>query len=249
MSVYLYGTLWIGAACAGAGLLLLLVYRAGDHERRERNNDVNGLVFAIVGVLYAIVVGFVVTSQWESVGNARDAAAQEANGLVQMYWAADALPAEQRTQVRADCLAYGRQVRDVEWPAMSAHETVPVQGQRILERLGRASRPPASASDSQSDQLRDALNTVFQNRQQRLALAHQNLSGMMWFVLFAGGLLTVALAYLFGVPGRIAHLIMVVSLVGTIGLLLYACFQLQYPFGPATDLGPTAMTSALRVFG
>ncbi|HEY3501876.1 MAG TPA: hypothetical protein VGN37_03680 [Actinocatenispora sp.] len=249
MSVYLYGTLWIGAACAGSALLLLLVYRAGDHERRERNNDVNGLVFAIVGVLYAIVVGFVVTSQWENVGAARDAAAQESNGLVQMYWAADALPADQRDAVRADCRAYARQVRDVEWPAMSGHRAVPGDGQRILDRLGRTARPPADASDTTADQLRGSLNTVFENRQQRLAMARQDLSGMMWFVLVAGGLLTVALSYLFGVPGRTAHLIMVVSLVGTIGLLLYACFQLQYPFGPATDLGPTAMASALGIFG
>lgn len=48
---------------------------------------------------------------------------------------------------------------------------------------------------------------------------------------------------------RREHLITVVSLVDTIGLLLYACFQLRYPFGPATDLGPNAMDSALRLFG
>jgi hypothetical protein len=248
MSVYLYGALWIALACLVAGVLLLVVHRFGHVERRTPHNDVNGLVFAIVGVLYAIVVGFVVTSQWENVGAARDAAAQEANGLVRVYWAAEALPADQRTEIRTLCRQYAHTVQVSEWPAMARHRDVGGDGQRDLDRLSELVHSSTAASDDQSGQLGTALDDVLQNRQQRLALAHQNLSGMMWFVMVAGGILTTALTYLFGVPGRAAHLIMVFSLVGTVGLLLYASWQLQYPFGPATDLRPVGMVTALHLF-
>lgn len=249
MSVYLYGALWIGLACLVSGGLLVLLHRSGSAASRQGNNDVNGLMFAIVGVLYAIVVGFVVTSQWENVGNARDAAAQEANGLVKVYWAAQVLPPAQRAEADSLCRQYAAVVRDKEWPAMSAHRTVGPQGQRLLTKLNRTIHAAPDVPDTQAGQLNDAVDDVLQGRQQRLNLAHQSLSGMMWFVMVAGGVLTVALTYLFGVPGRLAHLVMVVALVGTLGLLLYASYQLQYPFGPATDLGPTGMRAALALFG
>jgi FtsH-binding integral membrane protein len=249
MSVYLYGALWIGLACLGAGILLVLVHHFGDVEKREKHNDVNGLMFAIVGVLYAIVVGFVVTSQWQNVSAAQDAAAQESNGLVRVYWAAEPLPAQQRDDIRSLCRRYATTVKNGEWPQMAAHETVTGNGQQLLDRLGRDVHTATAADDDPNNQLGDALNDVLQNRQQRLALAHQNLSGMMWLVMLAGGVMTAALAYLFGVPSRLAHLVMVVALVGTVGLLLYASFQLQFPFGPATALRPTGMEAALRLFG
>ncbi|HEY3502316.1 MAG TPA: hypothetical protein VGN37_05920 [Actinocatenispora sp.] len=249
MSVYVYGALIIGGASLAAALVLLIVFRVGQNERREANNDVNGLVFAIVGVLYAIVVGFVVTAQWEAVGNARSAAAQEANGLVRLYWAADALPADRRTEVRALARRYGAVVRDEEWPAMAAARPVGPDGQRLLNQLAGAAQPPAELGDTQAGDLSAGLGDVLEGRQERLTLATQDLSGMMWFVLIAGGVLTIALAYLFGVPNRAAHMVMVVSLVGTVALLLYASYQLQYPFGPATHLRPTDMTAALRLLG
>ncbi len=248
MVVYLVGALWIGLACITSGLLLLAVRRGADQGSRKDNNDVNGLIFAIVGVLYAIVVGFVVTSQWQNVSSARDAAQQEANGLVRLYWVADELPAGQRDDIRALCDRYAREVSDDEWPDIRRGEATSTAGQSILSRLSSTVHAPTTP-DAQADRLTDALDEVFTGRQQRLNLSRQNLSGMMWFVMIAGGVFTVALSYLFGVDSRPAHLIMVVSLVGTIGLLLYASYQLQYPFGPATDLGPDAMASALRVFG
>jgi hypothetical protein len=231
---------------ASAGFLLLV--RRGDQERRKENNDVNGLIFAIVGVLYAIVVGFVVTSQWQNVASARDAAQQEANGIVQVYWVAQALPADQRETVQNLCRQYAQEVREDEWPAMRHGRDPGTAGQVLLDRLSRNVHA-SSTPDAQAGQLNDALNNVFAGRQQRLNLARQNMSGMMWFVLIAGGMFTVALSCLFGVASRTAHLIMIMSLVATLGLLLYASYQLQYPFGPATDLGPDGMTSALRVFG
>jgi len=246
MSVYVLGAIVIGASCLLAALVLLLIHR-GDQERRKENNDVNGLIFAIVGVLYAIVVGFVVTSQWQNVGNARDAAQQESNGLVRVYWAAEALPSAQRENIRSLCQQYATEVRDDEWPAMRKGQVPSPAGQVLLDRLSRAVHA-GNVPDPQAGQLDDALNSVFTGRQERLNLSRQNLSGMMWFVLIAGGLFTVALGYLFGVGSRIAHLVMIVSLVGTMGLLLYASYQLQYPFGPATGLGPDGMVSALRVF-
>lgn len=249
MAVYLYGALWIILACVFAGILLAIVYRFGNVERREKHNDVNGLMFAIVGVLYAIVVGFVVTSQWENVTAAQDAASQEANGLVRVYWAAEPLPADQRDDIRALCRRYAGTVRNTEWADMSAHRPVTGDGQQLLDRLGRDVHTADAANADPNGQLGSALDDLLQNRQQRIALAHQNLSGMMWFVMVAGGLLTVALAYLFGVPSRLAHLVMVVALVGTVGLLLYASYQLQYPFGPATALRPSGMEAALRLFG
>jgi hypothetical protein len=59
---------------------------------RQRHNDVAGLIYAVLGVVYAVWLGFVTLAVWEDFEVARSTARSEANELAEHFWLAHELP-------------------------------------------------------------------------------------------------------------------------------------------------------------
>jgi hypothetical protein len=72
---------------------LRLLQRFVPHHVREAHNDVAGFIFAAVGVLYAVLLGFVVITVWTNNDAARQTTFKEADALAGIYWISRDLPA------------------------------------------------------------------------------------------------------------------------------------------------------------
>src|ERR687897_391240 len=80
MSVF-YGLLVVGGACLAAVLGLALVQRLVPTAIRQEQNDVAGFIYAVVGVIYAVLLALVVIATWEEFGRARVTVEAEANAF------------------------------------------------------------------------------------------------------------------------------------------------------------------------
>ena len=65
---------------------LYLMQRLVPHPVREQHNDVAGFIFAVVGVLYGVLLAFVVIAVWENVDKAKEHTFAEADALAGVYW-------------------------------------------------------------------------------------------------------------------------------------------------------------------
>ena len=61
-------------------------------EPRSVHNDVIGWQIAILGTIYAVMIGFMLYAVWNNFQTAETNANNEANDLVNLYRAADGLP-------------------------------------------------------------------------------------------------------------------------------------------------------------
>ncbi|MET7421483.1 hypothetical protein [Dactylosporangium sp. NPDC005555] len=95
----------------------LAVQRFVPVEDRQENNDVAGIAFAIIGVLYAILMTFVIVSVWEAGDVAQDSGRAEARAVVDLNHYADTLPAAESATMRE---LTGQYVRIALLAAMSA---------------------------------------------------------------------------------------------------------------------------------
>ena len=103
-------------------------------DRRE-NNDVAGVAFAIVGVLYAILLTFVTSSVWED-NDAADASARtEARAVVKLRRYAATLPGPDNAALTALADRYVDTVAREEWPRMAEGQAVGPAGAAILDDL------------------------------------------------------------------------------------------------------------------
>src|SRR3712207_3885934 len=109
MSV-VYGVLVVCGACLVAVLGLALVQRLVPTAIREEHNDVAGFIYAVVGVIYAVLLALVVIAVWEEFGRANVTVESEANSLAEIFWLAHQLPEPERHQLQELDRSYAEEV-------------------------------------------------------------------------------------------------------------------------------------------
>src|SRR5271167_4844737 len=105
-------------------------------ERLTTNNEVAGFKFAVVGVVYAVLLGFAVIVVWEKFRDAESAVAQEAGAAVTLYRLSDGLTggsAKQGDALRAGLVSYLESVVADEWPEMWHGR----QSSRVTRKVGQ----------------------------------------------------------------------------------------------------------------
>lgn len=250
MSVLALGLVWVlGAVVLVAGFALLI--------RKNRPNDLHdnvplNTVLTLVGGLHAVLVVFVLIGLFDSVGTARGGTYREADGLVAVSWAANALPEPSRTRIHDLSRAYLGTVLDREWPRMRDADAVETTGWTQLTDLQRAIDSATATGDWQEERRKDAkdrLWEVYQARQERLSASTGQINLVVWLALALGSLATITLTYLVSGLRLTTYLIMVCTVTGVIALLLFAIFELQNPFGGGANLSMDAFRSALTRLG
>src|SRR5918992_34998 len=97
---------------------LILVQRLVPIDVRRQHNDVAGFIYAVLGVVYAVLLGLVVVAAWEQWHAAAGRADQEAGELAEIFWVADRLPESEGHHIQELVRSYARVVVEEEWPLM-----------------------------------------------------------------------------------------------------------------------------------
>jgi hypothetical protein len=249
MEIYLSGLLWVAGAAFAAAATAYVIRRIGATEGTVQNNEAAGQVFTLVGGLQAVLVAFVLISLFDGVTAAEDGSYTEANGLVAVVWAAEALPGDAGADARAAARRYANSVVTEEWPRLRAGEPITDNAAMALDQL-RTAVLAAPATDEwtagRKAEASDQLWQVYQARQDRLAAATTgSVNTVVWFALLAGAVMSIALPLMFGGPRPTAHIIIVSTLAATMALLLFATARLENPYSGGAQVEPTAFQAAL----
>jgi hypothetical protein len=127
MSLVIQGIVFVGGSVLVAILGMALVRRWVAHSSLADHTEVAGFVYATGGVIYAVILAFIVIAVWEQFDHARGVADAESDGLAVLSRLANGFPASARQQVQQAAIEYAASVVDEEWPAM-AREEVPAPG-------------------------------------------------------------------------------------------------------------------------
>lgn len=237
----------IGGGTALAVGFLLLLRDIVKKSMRDMHNDVAGYVFAVVGVLYALLLGFVVLASWEHVTAAETDVQVEAADLTALYKTTVGLPTGIRQQAQTELRRYTSLVITNGWPAL-AHGKASPQVDASLDRLyqiyARAHNAGVpSALDTESLQL---LNEVSSARAERLAGAHGFLTAVLWGVVLFGGVLTLSFALLFYLENAGIQIAMVGILAALVSSMVFLLIVLDHPYAGGYSISPEAFRVALE---
>jgi AcrR family transcriptional regulator len=242
----------IGLSVAASVLGLWLARRIVPHERLAPHNDVSGFVYAVIGVVYTVIIAFVLISVWERYSEAEATARMEADALGNLYRLAEGLPEPSREALQAATLDYARTVVAQEWPMLRDGDAPGARELGHTDALWEV-LIQAEASTPEQEQFLGAaleqLDELSTHRRDRLAEAESGLLGILWAVMIGGGVLTVLFPCLFGVENGLVHALVVGILAATIGLLLLTVDQLNHPFEGPVQIEPDAFELVLEQFG
>ena len=254
ITVVFFGVLVVIGACLAAVAGLELVQRLVPADKRQEHNDVAGFLYAVIGVVYAVLLALLVIAVWEQYQKANETVESEANAVAEIAWLARRMPEPEHLQLQEDARAYAQEVVDTEWPLMEQGlegvQSFP-EGWDLIDDI-RATlqefEPSTEAEQDYHAQGIDQIQRLYDARRMRFVAAEEGLPGVLWAVLVFGGVVTVGFTYLFGLRNTWAHRLMVMSLTAVIVLVLFTIWVMEHPFSGGASLDPNAFELILERF-
>jgi len=199
------------------------------------HHDVAGFLVSIVGVLYAVVLGFLVGTGWNNFDAAQRNADLEASSVGDLYELAAIEPEPLRSQLQRSIARYAFEVRDHEWPELTQGRQDPVARSELNEIVNVYAGSPAMNQVHRSalkatiiDQAMYArLHDLSDRRRQRLVDATTHMPDAMYTALVLGAMMVIVFVYLFGVSNAWLQFMMTALVAGSIGLVFGLVLELD----------------------
>lgn len=218
-----------------------------DTGLRKRANEVNGWQLGILGTIYAVSLGFMLSDAWLAYQTASVGVRSEAQAASSLYRMASGLPASCADPMRSALREYTTAVVDTEWPSMS--RSAPVwQGRQSMVSLWTLATTCGGAGISLSDRqpIVAAVDRLQTFRTGRIHDYEGRLPLMMWAVLIVGGTSVIASSCLLANENPRVHSFHVVSLTILVSLTLLTIADLDHPFEGATQISPAPFQAATQ---
>lgn len=210
-----------------ADLGLLFVRKRVNLAALRPYHEVTDPLLAVVGTLFAILLGFMVANSMTRFEEARNNVQTEAGALGDVFRMADAFPNGQK--LRKECLLYAELVVNNEWRLMEQrklsdaawnvygdiwHDVIHVE-------------PKTQGQSNVHEAILASMAQVGQGRRARFAQLSYALPTSLWIVVCFGAIATILFIYLFGVEKLKLHLVMttIVTVVLSLNIFLLVCFD------------------------
>ena len=203
---------------------------------------------AVIGTTYAVILAFTLSGVWSMFQQAQANEEQEANALVNVFRIATQLQDSNAKQIQDLCVRYVDNTVEREWRAMEKEQMTPEGAEMINQfwELAGESQVRAQADSIAAYQLMEELRGLTQYRRLRAMQSREHLPGILWTVLIAGAIITVASSCFFGVPNFRFHLVQVLVLTFLISLVLVAIADIDRPYQGAVKVQPEGFDFAIR---
>ena len=239
-----------------AAIVIAVIIAAGGQQylhRRFRehdfvpHNEIGGFIIAVVGTLYAVLLGFLTAVAWQHFAEARDLVSAESASAADAWHSAIGLPYAVRSRIRGDMLNYAKAMVDQEWPDMRGGQIHTTPDLIIMDAIGAAAdaNPKNQRESNAQSATLQQLTLLHDDRLRRVFSSQSGVSWFEWLVLLIGAACVIAFCWLFGSANRRAHLLMTSIVAVIIASTLTLLFELQYPFRSVVGVGPDAWQATI----
>ena len=226
----------------------VLVRRSVGLDRLALNNEVAGFIFAIIGVVYAVLLAFVVIAVWEKFSEGQTSVARESAVAAALFYYSEGTEPE-AAKLHESLINYLRLAIESDWPAM-ATDTEDAKTTEALGGLYRAAMAlnrTGTRSVADMSEVFTQIDNLTLARRVRLHLSTGLVPEIIWITLFAGAGLTVCFALFFGSPNALAHLAMTAILSVVLAAGLVVIIALDHPFSGPVHISPEALEHVLAI--
>jgi hypothetical protein len=201
----------------------------------------------MLGVVYAVLLAYVIVLVWEHYEEARKIATEEANRAASLYEVAAQYPAADKKKLQDGLKLYAHTVIDEEWALMSDGKESEKAWKTLDDLVETTSASPANnlreqAILSQGIQHVHELSDV---RRERLLLSRHSVHPALWAALVVGGIVTVGFTYFFGLGRRAAQAGMIAAMTLIVAGGLFLVQVTDLPFSGDVSVRPDALASVL----
>jgi hypothetical protein len=248
MPTAILGVLIVSASVVFTLTGLFAVKRWLPRSGHRDDNDVTGIVVSLVGVMYAVLIAFVVVIVWGQFNDAQRSTEVEVTRISNLLRDAQPFPAEHRKAVRRSLVTYMRRVVDDEWdrlPDVPAPDLATAAYGRVWKSY-YAFAPRTDNQRSWYDVSLGRLNEFAESRRTRRLESQASVPLVLWVLLVVGAVITMASTWAFEMRSIRLHAVGVALFAGMTGFILFLILALEHPFEGDIKIKPTAFTQLIQ---
>lgn len=213
------------------------------------NHDIAGFTFGVVGVVYAVLLGFVVINVWADFSSSQEVCEDEANRIISVYRDVSVLPGSERVDIQNKLRSYADSIVKEEWKGLAeGKESKNVE--RLLNETWGALHSAHVATDKEKIFYLSAVSRLSDAdglRAKRILASRRSLHPLLYLALIAGGMLSTAFVYFFAHERMFAQVLIIGSLSFIVSLFIFLIITIDNPFVGNFSIKPDAMEHAIRV--
>lgn len=234
----------IGTAVGG----VLVVRRIMDVGKLKRHHDIAGPIFSTLGVMYSVLLAFVMVMVWQDFDRAQTDVIHESNCYIDICRDSNGLSEPLRSEFTAALNGYIEAVIKDEWPKLARGEYGYLAHEKIANvwNIYASYEPKTDGEKIYYAEILKKMNDAGEFRRQRIVDASSALHPVLWFVLLFGGIITVAFTFFFGSENLVSQLIMTTLLSVLIALILFTILIMDFPFTGDFSVQPAAFQRVLE---
>jgi hypothetical protein len=231
-----------------AGIFVLR--KTANLEELRKHHDVAGVVFANIGVLYSVLLGFTVVNVQQRFDKIKEITEVEASYLAQLYQDAEVFPEVNKNQIRNSIREYCGSVLNEEWDMLRQGVNNPATT-GALKKIWQAYYsivPTTNKEQAWYAESISKLNQLLNTRLARIVGSRESLGPEMWTMLLGGAFLMVAFIWFFGLHKLSSHILMGTILATSTAFLLFLIYTLDTPFLGQVVVAPDALIEVYKSF-
>ncbi|MBV9546924.1 MAG: DUF4239 domain-containing protein, partial [Chloroflexi bacterium] len=205
LATILSGTLIVAVTVVLSLVGFYLVNRFVPAAIRCRYNDVAGFIYAAVGVIYAILLAYVVIVVWEQFDATGSTVELEAVAAANIFHGVDDFPDPARSNVKNTVQEYVETTINEEWPALANGQMSPRADQLAHDLRDAIHQLPVDSPRDQVmfDHVMTQYEQMITQRRLRVFEADIGVHPILWVMLIVGACLTIAFTYFFGLDSAV----------------------------------------------
>ena len=237
--------LWMAVVVFAATYLLAasiywVVTMLAVNERARAFKAISPGMLPPLGILFALLVGFIAVEVWSAFDKAKVAVASEASALRAVVLLAGTFPEEQKARIYALLNRHIEEAANEEWPAMARQRvTISTLPTALIEAL-HDTLTLKPADDSQriaQPEMVKALHTALDARRQRIVISESAVGTVKWAAILLQGLCTLVAIAMVHSDNRLTCAIALTLFATGIALSLLLIAAYSRPF-TGVSVGP-----------
>lgn len=228
---------------------IYLVRKTIGPKKLQAHHDVAGFVFANLGVLYAVLLGFTVVNVQARYDKIKENLQLEAGYLADLYRDAEVFASEDKTKIQEAIKHYTLSVIEREWG--KSIKTTGLKPSPELQSIWNAYYDTSLKDAKQASWYKESiskLNLLMTSRIFRLLGGEESLKPEMWTILLLGGISILSFTWLFGLENLTSHFLIVTYLAATTAGLLFLIYSLDTAFTGKISIPPDTLVDVMHMF-
>ena len=227
-----------GILCLAFVVAIILAGQVGLHvfnlvkgqKRLPCSNEVTGLIFGAISLIYSLILAFVIVAVWGNYEDLSKTISTEADKLNSIMAHTATLPDSVQREMKLAMSNYCSQVMEKEWKMEKPNtaetpSAIPQLRMMLLEMV-----PRNKTEENVYTVLDNDLSTISDLRRNRLNHTQSQVPDLVWLILKAGSIVLIVFSYFLNVESADLKRIYLAFLSGYIAMCMFLVYSLDHPF-------------------